>query len=271
MRRVTLCTVVRSRDTSGTRFGAALLSRLVRHWEVRTENPIRWPVSALRHDPGRCGSERGCDGDDGDCGQGGGWPPGNHVGDTRRIPRVPPRAQARGGEEAPKRRTFLRAAPLAPELDRPPYDGAAGAAACDPSTRTSYAYGRDDPARPRATGGSQGARPSEGCDLRRLRSSLLRPGALGVVVRVPAHDDRGERAVPGSLPDGLERAAAVWPRLDCTPASPRGSSLLRRVRTRLEPVELQALVLVAKVRVGDRATRPRVPSPTAGRIRRKLR
>ena len=124
-------------------------------------------------------------------------------------------------------------------------------------TKTIAALRRGDRAA-RAATTCQGS--AEGRDLQRLRPALLRPGAQGLVVRVPTLDKGPERPVPRSLPDGLERTSPVRSRRNCAPAGTRRSQVLRGLGTRLEPVELQAgLRLLLTPRSFRRKLRMRTP------------
>src|SRR5918996_96109 len=199
--RPTSCTVARSRDTSGTRLGPRSCPGFVRPWEVCTENPIRWPVSARRSDTGHCGSEGGSDGELGEGDEGGRRSARDEACEAHRVPREPPRAQAPCGGEVSKRPPLLRQPPPAPQLAGARPDSAKGASAGGPPPCAHDEEHRDHTAR---------------------------------------------AATSGSAPQG-ERAAQ---------AGDRSPPLLRRLRTRLEPVELQAVVRILMTaergRVGGR-------------------
>ncbi len=82
---------------------------------------------------------------------------------------------------------------------------------------------------------------ARGGDLQGVRV-LLRRGPPRLALRVRVADRRPERPVPRALPDGLERASALRARSDADRAGQGSAPILRLVRSRLEPVVVQALV-----------------------------
>ena len=109
-----------------------------------------------------------------------------------------------------------------------------------------------------------GGHAAEGRDLRRIRRLLPGGGCRGVV-RVSLAGDRAKRSVSRALPDGLVRTAAVRARLVGPRAGSGGSSLLRALRSRLEPVELPlGCELIARIDANcGRVLRARVALETS--------
>ena len=103
--------------------------------------------------------------------------------------------------------------------------------------------------------------------LPRLRRPLP-GGTAGLALRVRPHDHRPERPVPRPVPDGLERAAHLRPRLDGDRAGDGRAQVLRRLGPQLGPVVVQALELAApldaKVSSAKCGTRRAGRVPTAG-------
>ncbi len=134
----------------------------------------------------------------------------------------------------------------------------------------SRAQGRGGADRARAPGKGAPTRicrrrePSER-DLPRLRR-VLPAGGRRLAVRVGSPHRRTERAVPRPLPDGLERAPALRPRLVSNRAGRGSPPVLRRVRARLEPVVLQALELARSERFLCKVRNPDIrPGSHAGK------
>ncbi len=199
------------------------------------ESPIRWLVRAHFGDTGLCGSERGERSDVGSTASNG------ESGAAASLLGGAPRAQARGRAKVPLGHPLLRQPPLAAQLHRASDGREHRAHASSTATHTRDEDDRGAPTRHRAARGSTGRQgPPEGCDLPRFRPALLRSGTQGCLVRVPPFDTRAERPVPRPFPDGLERTTALRARRDGAPTGACGPQVLRRLRTRLEPVELQA-------------------------------
>ena len=217
------------------------------------ESPIRWLVRALLGDTGLCGSERGELSDVGPTASNG------ESGTAGCLLASASRAEARCCAEVPFSHQILRKPSLVAWFHRASRGCEFRAAASPTAPRARVEDGRGAPPCDRAARAATACQgPTEGCDLPRLRPPLLRSGAQGRLVRVPPFDESREWPVSGPLPDGLERTTPVRPRPDGAPAGDRSPQVLRRLGTRLEPLELQAgLRLLLEPFVANCATRRR--------------
>ncbi len=171
------------------------------------ESPTRWPVRAFRHDTGRCGSERrGCRRHP--CQQGEDPP--------RELPQPPAEARAQGAEgaQAPEHDSLLRDAPLVASFGRPPARapsrsfGARSGALRRPRARSATTSGSSSRAAEKRQARRLATAPPRVAICDGLRT-LLPTGARRRVVRVRPPDDRAQRPVPGSLPNGRLGAARM--------------------------------------------------------------